>query len=93
MGTHGKFPRNKTSLYDGEGQIFLALVGLYESITISSDSHCLLDYTDFYVLILLNSFPATCDFCHLLITFANSLDSYQAWCYVGSDLDRNLLTH
>ena len=40
----------------------------------------------------LNSFPTGDDFCHLLITFANSLDSNQAEQNVGPDLDPNCLT-
>ena len=38
---------------------------------------------------LFNSLPASSDFCHLLITFANSLDPDHN---VGSDLDPNCLT-
>ena len=38
-----------------------------------------------------NSLPASSDFCHLLITFANSLDSDQARQNVGPDLDPNCL--
>ena len=40
----------------------------------------------------LNSFPASDDFCHLLITFANNLDPDQARQNVGPDLDPNCLT-
>ena len=40
-----------------------------------------------------NSLPASGDFCHLLITFANSLDPDQARQNVGPDLDHNRLTH
>ena len=40
-----------------------------------------------------NSFPASRDFCRLLITFANTLDPDQARKDVGSDLDSNCLTH
>ena len=36
-------------------------------------------------------FPACGDFCHLLITFANSLDPDQAQQIVGPDLDPNRL--
>ena len=39
-----------------------------------------------------NSFPASGDFCRLLITFANSLEPDQAWQNVGPDLDPNCLT-
>ena len=42
--------------------------------------------------IYLNSFPASGDFCRLLITFANSLDPDQARQNVGPDLDPNCLT-
>ena len=38
------------------------------------------------------SFPASGDFCRLLITFANSLDLDQARHFVGSYLDPNCLT-
>ena len=38
------------------------------------------------------SLPASGDYCHLLITFANSLDSDQARQNVGPDLDPNCLT-
>ena len=38
------------------------------------------------------SFPASGDFYHLLITFANSLDPGQARQNVGPDLDPNCLT-
>ena len=41
--------------------------------------------------ILINSFPASGDFCSLLITFANSLDPDQARQNVGPDLDPNCL--
>ena len=36
-----------------------------------------------------NSLPTRGDFCHLLITFANSLDPDQARQNVGPDLDPN----
>ena len=39
-----------------------------------------------------NSFPASGDFCRLLITFANSLDPGQAQQNVRPDLDPNCLT-
>ena len=39
-----------------------------------------------------NSLPASSDICHLLITFANSLDPDQARHNVGPDLDPNCLT-
>ena len=39
-----------------------------------------------------NSFPASGDFCRLLITFANSLDPDQARQNVGPDRDPNCLT-
>ena len=39
-----------------------------------------------------NSLAASGDFCHLLITFANSLDHDQAPQNVGPDLDPNCLT-
>ena len=39
-----------------------------------------------------NSLPASGDFCHLLIIFANSLDPDQARQNVGPDLDPNCLT-
>ena len=39
-----------------------------------------------------NSFPASGNFCPLLITFANSLDPDQAWQNVGPDMDPNCLT-
>ena len=38
---------------------------------------------------LLNSVPASGDFCRLLITFASSLDPDQARQNVGPDLDPN----
>ena len=38
------------------------------------------------------SLPASGNFCHLLITFANSLDPDQARQNVGPDLDPNCLT-
>ena len=38
------------------------------------------------------SLPASSDFCHLLITFANSLDANQARHNVGPDLDPNCKT-
>ena len=41
---------------------------------------------------LVNFFLASSDFCHLLITFANSLDPDQDGQNVGSDLDPNRLT-
>ena len=40
----------------------------------------------------LNSLPTSGDFCHLLITFANSLDPDQAGQNIGPDLDPNCLT-
>ena len=39
-----------------------------------------------------NTLAAGSDFCHLLITFANSLDLDQARQNVGPDLDPNCLT-
>ena len=39
-----------------------------------------------------NTLPACGDFCHLLITFANSLDLDQARQNVGPDLDPNCFT-
>ena len=41
---------------------------------------------------VLNSLPASGNFCNLLITFANSLDPDQARQNVGPDLDPNCLT-
>ena len=41
----------------------------------------------------INSFPASGDFCHLLITFENSLDPDQEQHSVAADLDPNDLTH
>ena len=43
-------------------------------------------------LLTLNSFPASGDFCRLLITFVNSLDPDQAQQNVRPDLDPNCLT-
>ena len=40
----------------------------------------------------LNSFPTSGNFCHLLITFANSLDPDKARQNIGPDLDSNCLT-
>ena len=40
----------------------------------------------------INSFPASGDFCRLLITFANSLDPDQARQIVKLDLEPNCLT-
>ena len=39
-----------------------------------------------------NSLPASGNFCHLLITYANSLDPDQAQHNAGPDLDPNCLT-
>ena len=39
-----------------------------------------------------NSLPASVNFCHLLITYANILDPDQARQNVGPDLDPNCLT-
>ena len=44
------------------------------------------------VNVLLNSFLASGDFCHLLIIFANSLDQAQDRQNVNPDLDPNCLT-
>ena len=41
---------------------------------------------------VLKSLPTSGDFCHLLITLANSLDPDQAQRNVGPDLDPNCLT-
>ena len=41
---------------------------------------------------LFNSLPASSDFCHLLITLANSLDPDQARQNAWPDLDPNCLT-
>ena len=48
----------------------------------------------FFILVLgkLNSFLASSDFCHLLITFANNLDPDQDGQNVGPDLDPNFDT-
>ena len=40
----------------------------------------------------IHSLPASCNFCHLLKTFTNSLDPGQARPYVRPDLDPNCLT-
>ena len=45
-----------------------------------------------HVNVLLNTFLASGDFCHLLITFANSLDPDQDRHYVCPDLDPNCET-
>ena len=39
-----------------------------------------------------NSLLASCDFCHLLLTFANSLDPDQDRQKIGADLDPSSLT-
>ena len=44
-------------------------------------------------LCMFNSFLASGNFCHLLITFANSFDSDQDRQNVGPDLDPNCLTN
>ena len=44
-------------------------------------------------VVTVNSFPTSGDFCHLLISFSNSLDPDQARQNVGPDLDPNCLTH
>ena len=44
------------------------------------------------VIMSVNSFSSSGDFCHLLIIFANSLDPDQAQQNVGPDLDPNCLT-
>ena len=44
------------------------------------------------ILCLFNSLHASGHFCPLLITFANSLDPYQARQNVGPDLDPDCLT-
>ena len=44
-------------------------------------------------LIWVNSFLARGVFCHLIITFANSLDPDQDRQNVGPDLDPNSVTH
>ena len=41
---------------------------------------------------VINSFPASGNFCRLLINFVNSLDPDQAQQNVGPDLDPNCLT-
>ena len=41
---------------------------------------------------VLNSFPVSGNFCHLLITFEINLDPDQAGQNVGPDLDPNCLT-
>ena len=41
---------------------------------------------------VLNSLPASGNFCNLLITFVNSLDPDQAQQNTGPDLDPNCLT-
>ena len=41
---------------------------------------------------IFNSLSGISDFCHLLITFANSLDPDQTRQNVGPDLDPNCLT-
>ena len=43
-------------------------------------------------VVLYLTLPASGNFCHLLITFANSLDPDQAQQNVGPDLDPNCLT-
>ena len=53
-----------------------------------SEKHCLIRSSGQ----LINSFLASSDFCHLLKTFANSLDPDQDQQNVGPDLDPNCLT-
>ena len=53
-------------------------------------SNCLL--LKFFPAQSINSFPASGDFRHLLITFANSLDPDQARQNIRPDLDQNCLT-
>ena len=45
-----------------------------------------------YVIVRVNSLLASSKFCHLLITFANSLDPDQDRQNVGLDLASNCLT-
>ena len=44
-----------------------------------------------FIELFFNSFLASSNFCHLLITFANSLDTDQDRQNVGCDLDQNCL--
>ena len=44
------------------------------------------------VVLVINPFPASGDFCHLLITFANSLGPDHTQQNIGPDLDPNCLT-
>ena len=46
----------------------------------------------YYLWIRLNTFPASGDFCRLLITFANGLDPDHTLQNVWPDLDPNCLT-
>ena len=42
--------------------------------------------------VILNSLPASCNFYHLLIIFANSIDTAQGQKYIRPDLNPNFLT-
>ena len=61
------------------------LVSFDRNFALDSDAAANYEY-------LINSFPASGDFCHLLITVAKSLDPDQARQNVGPDLDPNFLT-
>ena len=47
---------------------------------------------EFITMQRVSSFHASCDFCHLLLTFTNCLDPDQDRQNVGPDLDPNRLT-
>ena len=59
----------------------LSFILSYASLT---DFHCRLN--------VFNPLPASGEFCHLLLVFANILDPDQARQNVGTDLDPNCLT-
>ena len=72
-------------------QFLLQLTGFgVDFIPESTIQNCL--QTTFSKNKVFNSFPASGDFCHLLITFADSLDPDQARLNVGLNMDPNCLT-
>ena len=68
------------SWYLSAKHIYIYLYGCYQFV-----------YTEYELKVNFKLFLASGNFCHLLITFANSLDPDQDQ-HVGSDLDPNCLT-
>ena len=69
-----------------------SLIKVHLSMFIMVKVNIKVNFTLIAYCFIVRPFLASWDFCHLLMTFANSLDPGQVWQNVGSDPDPNLLS-